>query len=231
MIVMRKEECPARQQNEGGLDDDGDGSPDRSRVQWDGSRAEIVADQNEAFEEQQTGVRISYALKKDEIYDFLREEKTRGKHYNLEITVYAVLTVLLFVQSARLAGQRAASGFFLLLGLCTAALFFAGFLRPVLACRRAAKTGVSDGKTRIAVYPDRIRVGRGKRESEIPLDGSCGCIVTNSVIAIFVPGPGKDQNGKQKFSQTLLLPLRCIDPAVLPEVQAMIFAGTKPESR
>jgi hypothetical protein len=29
-------------------------------------------------------------------------------------------------------------------------------------------------------------------------------------------------------SQIVILPLRCIEPAVLPEVQAMLFAGTRP---
>lgn len=227
------EENPSRQREENDRDDDGsDGAPERRRVQWDGSRAEIVADEAEEFEEQHTGVQISYSLSESEIYSFLKGEKQKKKIYVLETAFYAVLSVIFFILSTGPAARGMLRPLDVLLGLCAAVLFCVRLTRPVFACRRAARAGASGNDIRMTIYPDHIHISREKEEWRVPLDGSYEHIVTDSVIALRAPDEGtRVDEETARFPRTLLLPLRCIDPAVLPEVQAMIFAGTKPGRR
>lgn len=46
-------------------------------IEWDGSEAELVPDEDaEEFEDNFAGIKLSYVLKEDEIYDALRSSKS-----------------------------------------------------------------------------------------------------------------------------------------------------------
>ena len=67
---------------------------------------------------------------------------------------------------------------------------------------------------------DAVQIGSGDGEWEIPLDGSCLRVEYKNMILLF---PAKKKH-------MVILPLRCVEPGVLPEVQAMLVSGTHRES-
>lgn len=67
------------------------------------------------------------------------------------------------------------------------------------------------------IYPDAVVITRGEKETEFPLDGeSTFSAQYGNIIVLFHKG------------KMAILPIRSVEPGVLPEVQAMLLAGTKP---
>lgn len=88
---------------------------------------------------------------------------------------------------------------------------------PELGLRHQARR-MADGKEfALEVFPDAITVEHNGSEWEIPLDGEAtDSAQYGNLLVLF----------HQK--KMVILPLRCVEPAVLPEIQAMIVAGTNP---
>ena len=88
---------------------------------------------------------------------------------------------------------------------------------PELGLRHQARR-MADGKEfALEVFPDAITVEHNGAEWEIPLDGEAtDSAQYGNLLVLF----------HQK--KMVILPLRCVEPAVLPEIQAMIVAGTNP---
>lgn len=198
---------------------DSAGDPGPERSSFDGPHAAIVSDDAEEFEEQQTGVQLSYTLKEEEIYEFLNSAEAREKgkkKYFLDILCIVLLFVLYITDC--LYSKRFDLPMFCLVAAVSVFLsYYLRRLRPRMKSREQA--GMLAGEAvQMTVYPDYILLG----EQEIPLDGTWERVVTESMIALF---PLKKDEDAEK---SILLPLRCMEPSILPEVQAMLFAGTHP---
>lgn len=197
--------------------DDG-GLPERTDVRWSGRlRAERVPDDAEEFEEQHTGIRITYLPEEEEVRDCLKKAlRAKGADARLSAPLSA-LTV--FTVAFAAAGARSGSAaFFLAAAACAAGLALVASL-PGRRARRMAREYAAGGEVRVRVYPDRVQIARNGETSEIPLDGGAERARTEDALALFVRG----EKGPR-----LVLPLRRVDPGALPEVQAMILAGTRP---
>ena len=185
-------------------------------VQWDGSEAEIVAEgADEDYKDTITGVKLSYVLTEEEIRTCMRAtqfDKRRKKRMRIQLIVFSVLflafLVLFFLN------HNADNLFFAT--VCAAFIFIMIFL-PDIRIKQDARRNTDGKEICMEVYPHKIEMGRGENQWEIPLDGSCQSAIYQQNIVVYFKG-----------DDMVILPMRCVEPSVLPEVQAAILAGTHP---
>jgi hypothetical protein len=183
-------------------------------VEWDGSEAELVADDDAAeYEEQNTGIALKYTLRRDEIFRVLMKTQ-----YTQARIVLSVIAALLGIVMAVVFFVRAAGGHseVVPLGITCLVVVFLIIPSPVFGIRNSAKKSADGNEIRMEIYPDHIEMGGTRNSWEIPLDGTAECRALQELIVLYIG------------NHMVILPLRCVEPAVLPEVQAMIFAGTRP---
>ncbi|HAH79392.1 MAG TPA: hypothetical protein DCL64_07755 [Ruminococcaceae bacterium] len=196
-----------------------DGHPERSGA----PRAQMVPDDARAYEEQHTGIRISYRLKEDEVYECLRRILKAKAGGGRPAAARAALLVAAAALGA--AGGGSGSGVLYALAAVCAVCAALSALFPLRADRRLAREYAGNAAIRMRVYPDRIQLARDGRVREIPLDGTSECAQIGDMLALYVRDPQAPGGLGRRL---VVLPLRCVDPSALPEVQAMIFAGTRP---
>ena len=97
---------------------------------------------------------------------------------------------------------------------------------PVRENRKRAKAEADGRRISMQVYPDRIQVGGNGKQWLVPLDGTSRSAGIGGMIVLFAEG---SKTGGSLGEKLIILPLRCVDPSVLPEIQAMIMAGTVPK--
>ncbi|MBW7572920.1 hypothetical protein [Caproiciproducens faecalis] len=191
---------------------------EKDRVEWDGSEAELVADETAlAFEEQQTGIKLKYTLTSGEIFKVL----WKSQYTAARMTLSVIAVVLSAVMTAVFLTQFRATGDSRYLSLAVVCLLLiltvAVFPTAVI---RVHSSKIADGREiRMKVYPDHIEMGLPDKKWEIALDGTSECVQVENLMVLYID----DRN-------MVILPLRCVEPAVLPEIQAMILAGTHPKS-
>ena len=100
--------------------------------------------------------------------------------------------------------------------VCAAMIFIMIFL-PDIRIKQDAKRNANGKEICMEIYPHKIEMGRGENQWEIPLDGSCKSAIYQKNIVVYFKG-----------DDMVILPMRCVEPSVLPEVRAMIQAGTQP---
>lgn len=187
-------------------------------IEWDGSEAELVADESaEVFEEQHTGIKLKYVLTSGEIFRALRKVQYTGTR--VALSVVAVLLCAgaagMFLVKWNATGNHR---YMSLAAVCILMVLIIGAYPSLRIKLHAVK--IADGKEiRMKIYPDHIEMGLFDKKWEIPLDGSCERLHFDNMIVLYI----RDGN-------MVILPLRCVEPAVLPEVQGMILAGTQPKA-
>jgi hypothetical protein len=189
---------------------------EEENVEWDGSEAELVADEDASeYEEQQTGIKLKYVLTSKEIFYAM----FKSRYTSARIALSALACVLCAVIAAAFANVRAdANGRPGVLSVLCLILLVLIVALPLMHLRTQSRT-LADGKEiKMKIYPDHIQMGTEGREWEIPLDGTCERTVFHDLVILYI----NDGN-------MVVLPVRCVEPSVLPEVQAMIFAGTEPK--
>ncbi len=208
----------------------GDGQPERTgapRVQ-SSQKTELVPDDAEAYEEQHTGIRISFCPKEEEAYECLKKvvrTLERGRKSTMRTASFTLFAVA-FAAAGVHSGEW---WFYAFAAACVAAAAYTA-ASPNRTYRRLAREYSGGGTIRIRVYPDRIQIARNGKAREIPLNGTSECAQIGDALALFVPQKGPRSAG-EIYRPVLILPLRCVDPGALPEVQAMILAGTRPFPR
>lgn len=193
-------------------------SDDEGNVEWDGSEAELVADDDASqYEEQQTGIKLKYILTSKEIFYALLKTQYTMRRITLSAAaiVFCVITAATTLRQMRISSEIGMEQLFV---TCIVLIFLIPglpLLRLLFESRKLA-----DGKeTRMKIYPDHISMGSEETRWEFPLDGTCERTVFHGLVIFYIG----DKN-------MVILPLRCVEPSVLPEVQGMIFAGTHPKS-
>ena len=195
--------------------EEGDGE---EPVEWDGSEAQLVLDDDAAeYESPQTGIRLSCDLREQEIFEALSRfpfTKRAGKRALIEAGVLlAAACVFLYQYFGLKTGQ--AMFFAVACVILAAVVLFV----PWLGRRRMASRMAKDpnkSHVEMEIYPDSIDMGREGKQWEIPLDGTCEMEEYKNMILLFPAGK----------NAMVILPLRSIEPSVLPEVQGMLLSGT-----
>lgn len=185
-------------------------------LEWDGSEAEFIADDDaEVYEEQYVGIKINYSLKKEEMLSCLKHffaYKSKSKKNILETVLLGLACLLLFLSF--LLNKNVVV---LALGTVVFLLIVLIWFIPSLKIRKLSKIAEKDNSIYVEIYPDNIVVGKNGVEREIPLDGKSEYEEHDNMILIF-----------PKKGNVLIIPMRCIEPDFLPDVQAMLVAGTTP---
>jgi len=183
--------------------------------QSDFQESKLVPDESEAYEEQQTGIELSYVLKEEEIYECLKYSSRLGANQRgfFLATIGPAALALLFLAAGAFTYR---STYYFCAVLCVAfiLLFFVFSNRKNITRARMAADG---HPVRMAIYPDRIEVDRKDGLWKIPMDGGAEFAQIKDLFVLYV-----EEN-------VLMIPKRCIKPQILPDVQAMIVAGTRPK--
>lgn len=185
--------------------------------QWDGSEAELVEDDDAAeYEEHHTGIKLCYTLQPKEIHSCILnsetyKERKKKMMFSLGFSFFfALLMFILYVFSKSIL-QLVLGILFLLLGLFEVFLYSTEIKKRV----RCFSTGK---KAFVEIYPDNIVVSENDKEWEIPLDGSLKCEELDNMMLIYL-----------EDKRVFVVPLRCVEPDLVADVQAMILAGTSPK--
>ena len=151
---------------------------------WDGTETRLVEDGAGTFEEPHTGIQISYVLKKEEIYECLKEA---GNLRSNKRPLSAAITVLCAAVAAFLAaGWFLENETFFYLAVPFPLLIVLAAVLPVICNRKRANRAADGRRIHMRVYPGRIFVSKGSKRWEIPLDGSSECARIGNMIALFV---------------------------------------------
>ena len=176
---------------------------------------ELLEEEEQDYKDTITGVKLSYVLTEEEIRTCMRAtqfDKRRKKRMRIQLIVFSVLflafLVLFFLN------HNADNLFFAT--VCAAFIFIMIFL-PDIRIKQDARRNTDGKEICMEVYPHKIEMGRGENQWEIPLDGSCQSAIYQQNIVVYFKG-----------DDMVILPMRCVEPSVLPEVQAAILAGTHP---
>ncbi|WP_101697443.1 hypothetical protein [Clostridium minihomine] len=175
----------------------------------------LVADEDAAeYEEQHMGVRFSFVLQEDEAYEALRREDAHGpvrKKMLRRLGIMGSLTVIfLFLGLFLPQGE----GYLKSSVLCaTVALLVC--IAPTMSRKGLAKRAITGQEVSIAVYPDEVEIGEGDGAWNIPMDGTAKLDLSAKVIALYTD------------DKILVIPQRCIEPAIRADVLAILTAGTR----
>ena len=188
-------------------------------IEWDGSEAEMVPDEDaEEFEEDHTAIKLSYTLRTREWYLGLLAQKLPKRKRAL---LWLLRIVLLLLAAAAFWGAAQGSaavlivlGILLLLGFCATGI-------PYLWISHLAKTRTDKAPYTLKLYPEELEVAHGGEERTLPLDGTCTLERAHGLLLLY--------SGIRYIEKSplLILPLRSVEPGMLPDVEAVLCAGTR----
>ena len=185
---------------------------------WDGSESEFVEDDEAAvYEEKYPGIKLNYELKTDEIFNCLKnfsEYKRKNKKVIIE-TVLLSIVFIGFLLSGLL--KNDISGY--IFSVISVLLIAVIWIVPNLIIKSHAKELSRLGNTYVEIYPDEIIIGNNGIEKNIALNGNSMFAVTDDLYVIIPPK-----------GNMVIIPIRAIEPDFLPDVEAMLMAGTSPIS-
>lgn len=179
--------------------------------------SDLVADEDAAiFEERHTGIKVRYTLGKEEILTCLKHSgfyKTTGLRAIVETIVLALAFLIFF---ASFCVYTTANN--LVMSIVSLLLIGAIWLVPHIGMKKRAEELADGTEIAMQIFPDEIQIGEGKRAWSIELDGTSRLAEFDGMLAVFTPE-----------ERVAALPVRAIDPADLPDIQAMLAAGTRPK--
>ena len=187
--------------------------------EWDGTDSAMVPDSDAAeFEEQLSGIRISYQLTKQEIKTVLRASRI-FRYSRRRMVIQTVLFGLLFVFF--LFGYLTAS--FprpeqLTIAIVSAVMIGLVWGVPEYQLDALAKRQRSDIVVEAEIFPDIIKMGKDEGYWEVLLDGSSQFQEIGGLLIITTP-----------HKKCAAFPIRSIEPALLSDIIAMLAAGTDQE--
>ncbi len=178
----------------------------------------IVDDESEDYEHENTGIKIKYTLKQDEVEDFIehsegfaKNRKEQKKHTVIQLIVLIIMLVL---------GLLSINKYYLLLAIFPVISLLFIWIAPYLGVKKLARDILKHSDYLVEIFPDKIDVTSGDMEREIPLDGSCQSSEFENMIFIF-----------SEKGLDLIIPLRVVEEDLKADVQAMVLAGTNPRHK
>ena len=143
-------------------------------IEWDGSEAELVPDEDaEEFEDNFAGIKLSYVLKEDEIYDALRSSKSyrsAQKRLIAESIISCIMSGVFFAMFA--IQMNWLTLIFAILCLILAAVIWPAAWYNI---KKNAKRLTSGEEVQMEIYPSLIEMGKAEQKWVIPLDGTVKC--------------------------------------------------------
>ena len=184
---------------------------------WDGSESEFVEDDDATeYEDKYSGIKFSYALTPEEIFSCIKHcgiDKNTKRWSNAVLSLVAVCVLAFYVETRK---TEFLVGFILSVALLSFWVF-GGF--HLIFKKMRYKRMSADKKLSVEIYPDSITIKNNLKEAVVNLDGSCVFEEYKDMFLIHL--------SKQRI---FIIPIRAIEPEFLPDVQAMLVAGTTPIS-
>jgi len=157
--------------------------PQAAPVTWDGSESDLVATgEEEEFEEIETGIRIEYQLKTEEVHHVLRRTRFYKKAMmkaKIETAVLGLMTIL-FGLTWMLNNDVNA----MIFTIVSAGLIGLVWATPYFSLRTQAIKWAHKQEIEMEVYPQEIRMGHGDERWDIPLDGSVLCEEYDNLLVL-----------------------------------------------
>lgn len=221
-LFCEKEEKSKPPERESGSSSDGD--PGRStpvrNACW--GRSALVSDDTQEYEDEQTGISLVCKPTMKELRVCLRKAGFLRNAHRADFIIAlfpAAYAVDNFVRLIRNGGSTVSwiIGFSLfLVPVLLLLLPFADFRYAAKKYRRS----VADS---LEIYPDHLELKKSGKE--LPLDGTGELLCTQEAYTLVFPPENEANDRSLRF---LIVPLRCVDADVLPYVEAMLVAGTRP---
>ncbi|MBQ6143800.1 MAG: hypothetical protein IJI84_04920 [Clostridia bacterium] len=193
-------------------DEDGE---NRKPEQEEPLESEIVLDnETEEYEEEATGIKIKYKLTGEEVKKFIkhsesykRNKEAQKKHTIIQLVVFLAMVILSFISMSKY--------YIWIAAFPLVALIFI-WLVPFISIKNIIKKILLEKEITVEIFPDKIEICKDGTEREISLDGTCEYSEYNNLISI-----------SSLEGNSIIIPLRAIEPDFRAEVQAMIMAGSK----
>ncbi|MBR2578611.1 MAG: hypothetical protein IKE41_00520 [Clostridia bacterium] len=178
---------------------------------------QIVADDEfEEYEEESTGIKISYKLSPEEVYGVVRRignlkdtVKTQQRQTLLHAGILGVIIAIVLLMK---------NPYYFWFALLPVLAIISIWCVPFFGVRKILSKAFNNKPITLEVFPDEIDIIQGDAERKIILDDSYESEEYDDIIVIM-----KDDVIK------LMLPLRAVEPEFRAEVQAIILAGIKPK--
>lgn len=188
-------------------------------VRWDGSEAEMVADDDaEEYEETKTAVKIRYQLKDDEVCRAFVHTSMTKKRQVLLGTLTTVAFIFSIVSFVLYRIQFASSS--IMFGFLFAAVGIVVLVLPWFSIRKHAQDANDHSEYTLKIYPDMIEGEHSGKMLEIPLDGTSTCEFYKGLVLLHF---GREYIG----GSLLIFPLRSVEPSILADVEAILRSGTR----
>ncbi len=187
----------------------------RRRKEFTGDENEIVVDDNPVtYQDEVTGIKVTYTLTPEEIREFVHHSKAYEKCGNIKRT-HTVLQSLLFTI---LVSMAAISGSFYYMIMASFPLIALAlmWIIPFFNVRAAANKLFKEGPFMAEIFPDKIEVESKSGNKTLFLNDMCESVESNNMIMIFTPDSGT------------AIPLRSVEPELRADIQAIVAAGTSP---
>lgn len=197
-----------------------DADPGRSPADQSAFHTALVSDDTEDFEDPQTGIFLTCDPTDAEIRSNIRKTGFLRAANVLNFLVAAVVAVNA-VSTIPQSVSDGAKGWAILICQCVVAVLF--FAMPFWTLNQETKKYRESGAGKLTVYPDRVELT--ECGVELPLDGTGELLRTESAFTLIYPPKEKSHDRSLRF---LIIPRRCISRDLLPYVEAMLAAGTKP---
>lgn len=182
---------------------------------WDGSQALLIEDNDAAdYEENYSGIKLSFSLKERELFSCLRHCGWNMNHFMIGAFIFILVDIILLML---LVFQPS-----ILVGICFVAtvinsIFWIFNILPSFYNRLAYHKNLIGQKLKVEIYHDSIVINDGNKEETIYLNDTCKYEEFNNMLLIFL-----------KDDKVFIIPKRAIEPDLLADVEAMLISGTKP---
>ena len=198
-----------------------DGDPGRSPAEQGPFGKELVSDDTEEFEEQQTGVFLTCDPTDAEIRENIHKTGFLRAADWLNYIMAAVVVIYIVANFSKFVQEGNAKSWIILICECVVAA--ALFLMPFQNLNMEKNRYRENGMGKITIYPDRIELTEfGK---ELPLDGTGEMLRTETAFTLIYP---PEKGSHSRALRFLIIPRRCVNDDLLPYVEAMLAAGTRP---
>lgn len=199
-----------------------DGDPGRSRndVGTFSGKTTLVSDDTQEFEEQQTGISINCDPTDDEVLKAIPKTKLMIAVDCLNYLLAAMMAIFGIITLIQITRDGATAKLWIS-AVCQFIVAFCLFWMPNYNQKERKNKYQENCVKKIEIYPDRLVLS--ENDEELPLDGTGKLLRTEETYTVVFP------TKKKRFPRFVVIPFRCIDANVLPYVEAMLIAGTKPE--
>lgn len=180
---------------------------------WDGTESEIINDsQASKFENDNIGIKLSYVLTKEEIFNaiyngnlFRKNSKKKDIFYIIVFLIFCVCFLIFYVINHNI--QNIVMAVFCVLAVLGVLII------PKLYIKKFAENMANNKELEVCIFSDRIDVGKGMGKWSIDFNKDC---IVQEVNNLFVV--------TNNVGNSVVIPHRAIEPDLLADISAIMMS-------